>query len=159
MSYQSSEEQAKDNHSSAYMLLFFGIIGLMADAAVFVINPMRMPVFNQYLSFGVMGALFILFIVMGGLSMRSYIRLNRKADEENSLKKALEDWCQANLTQETIDRNCVEDQDAEDSQTEGIYFLRTGYMKEQIQKKFLNLDEDLLDHFVDTYYTELYGEQ
>ena len=33
------------------------------------------------------------------------------------------------------------------------------YMKEQIQKKFLNLDEDLLDHFVDTYYTELYGEQ
>ena len=32
-------------------------------------------------------------------------------------------------------------------------------MKEQIQKKFLNLDEDLLDHFVDTYYTELYGEQ
>ena len=159
MIYQSSEEQAKDNHSSAYMLLLFGIIGLIADAVMFAKNPMRMPVFNQYLSFGVMGALFILFIVMGGLAMRSYKRLNRKADEENSLKKTLEDWCHANLTQETIDQNSTEGQEDEDSQTEGIYFLRTGYMKEQIQNKFLNLDEELLDHFVDTYYTELYGEQ
>lgn len=158
MSYQSSEEQAKDNHSSAYMLLFFGVIGLIVNAIMFAKNPMRMPVFNQYLSFGVMGALFILFIVMGVLSMRSYKRLNRKADEENSLKKTLEDWCRTNLTAEIIDQNCTEDPEDEDSQAEGIYFLRTGYMKEQIQKKFLNLDEELLDHFVDTYYTELYGE-
>jgi hypothetical protein len=159
MGYQSSEEQARDNHSSAYMLLIFGSAGLVADAVVFFVNPLHMPVFNQYLSLGVMGALFILFIVMGALSMKSYRRLHVKAAEENTLKETLEKWCRENLTTELIDEQCGEDGQNPENEDGGVYFARTAYMKSRIQEKFLNLDEDLLDHFIDTFYTELYGEQ
>lgn len=159
MGYQSSEEQARDNHSSAYMLLILGSAGLVADIVVFAMDPFHMPVFNQYLSLGVMGALFILFIVMGALSMKSYKRLHIKAAEENTLKETLEKWCRENLTAELIDEQCMTEELNADSDGQGAYFSRTGYMKEKIQEKFLNLDEDLLDHFIDTFYTELYGEQ
>ncbi|MBQ7431433.1 MAG: hypothetical protein IJV29_17565 [Butyrivibrio sp.] len=116
MAYQSNAELAKDNHSSGAMLIIVGIIGIVIDLIVFSTNPFNVPEFNRFLSCGVMLALFILFIVMGILSLRTYKILVVKAAEEDNLKKELTKWCDDNLTKEKIAVEIYELEHSEDEE-------------------------------------------
>ena len=100
---------------------------------------------------GVMGALFILFIVMGFLSVKSYKKFDLKASEEDNLTKNLTTWCKENLTKELIDA------DLEETEEELLYFVRTEKMKEIVAEKFMNLDAAFLDSFIDDIYPEIFG--
>ncbi|MCR4834623.1 MAG: hypothetical protein K5900_13755 [Butyrivibrio sp.] len=117
MAYQSNAELAKDNHSSGAMLIIVGIIGIVIDLIVFSTNPFNVPEFNRFLSCGVMLALFILFIVMGILSLKTYKILIVKAAEEDNLKKELTKWCDDNLTKEKIAVEIYELEHSEDEET------------------------------------------
>lgn len=154
--YQNSADKAEDNRSSAYTLLFVGGVGLLLDVLVLM---GVLPVYvnggmSKYLVCGVMGAMFVLFLVLGGVSMKSSRILMIKAKSEDSLLAEITKWCEENLTAEQID---CEEMDAQLSE-EGRYFVRAERMKEQIKDKFLNLDEAFLDHFVDDYYKKLFEE-
>ena len=116
MAYQSNAELAKDNHSSGAMLIIVGIIGIVIDLIVFSTNPFNVPEFNRFLSCGVMLALFILFIVMGILSLKTYKILIVKAAEEDNLKKELTKWCDDNLTKEKIAVEIYELEHSEDEE-------------------------------------------
>ena len=116
MAYQSNAELAKDNHSSGAMLIIVGIVGIVIDLIVFSTNPFNVPEFNRFLSCGVMLALFILFIVMGILSLRTYKILVVKAAEEDNLKKELTKWCDDNLTKEKIAVEIYELEHSEDEE-------------------------------------------
>lgn len=116
MAYQSNAELAKDNHSSGAMLIIVGVIGIVIDLIVFSTNPFNVPEFNRFLSCGVMLALFILFIVMGILSLRTYKLLIVKAAEEDNLKKELTKWCDDNLTKEKIAVEIYELEHSEDEE-------------------------------------------
>ena len=162
MEYQSSEEKARDNHSSAYMLLIVGGLGFVFDLVNFLANPFGMPLFNKYLTTGVMGALFVLFFVMGAVSMRDYGKLREKASKENTLRDAISAWCAEKLSGDVIDEAVREENSSEyddvNSGDESLYFERTEYIKKRISEKFLNLDEELVDHFVDEYYSQIYDD-
>lgn len=154
--YQNSAAKAEDNRSSAYTLLLVGGAGLLLDVLVLM---GVLPVYanggmSKYLVCGVMGAMFVLFLVLGGVSMKSSRILMIKAKSEDSLLAEITKWCEENLTAEQID---CEEADALLSE-EGRYFVRAERMKEQIKDKFLNLDEAFLDHFVDDYYKKLFEE-
>lgn len=151
MGYLSNEEKAEDNHSSAVVLCSIGSLGLVADVFVLLQNPFHMPLFNQYLSTGVMGTLFLLFIIMGVLSMRSYRHFHAEAQKEETLKDLIHNWCEENLTAEIIDGEI-----AGEAEEEERYYARTSYIREQITKKYMNLDEDSLDRFIDAYYSEIF---
>lgn len=116
MAYQSNADLAKDNHSSGAMLIIVGIIGIVIDLIVFSTNPFNVPEFNRFLSCGVMLALFILFIVMGILSLKTYKILIVKAAEEDNLKKELTKWCDDNLTKEKIAVEIYELEHSEDEE-------------------------------------------
>lgn len=116
MAYQSNAELAKDNHSSGAMLIIVGIVGIVIDLIVFSTNPFNVPEFNRFLSCGVMLALFILFIVMGILSLKTYKILIVKAAEEDNLKKELTKWCDDNLTKEKIAVEIYELEHSEDEE-------------------------------------------
>ena len=116
MAYQSNADLAKDNHSSGAMLIIVGIVGIVIDLIVFSTNPFNVPEFNRFLSCGVMLALFILFIVMGILSLKTYKILIVKAAEEDNLKKELTKWCDDNLTKEKIAVEIYELEHSEDEE-------------------------------------------
>ena len=118
MAYQSNADLAKDNHSSGAMLIIVGIIGIVIDLIVFSTNPFNVPEFNRFLSCGVMLALFILFIVMGILSLKTYKILIVKAAEEDNLKKELTKWCDDNLTKEKIAVEIYELEHSEDEEAD-----------------------------------------
>ena len=215
MSIQTNTERAADNQSSGAMLIIVGIIGIIGDIAVFTFNPFNVPEFNRFLTCGVMLALFILFLVMGVLSLKTYKILTVKAQEESSLLEELQKWCDENLTTEKIDVEIYELENADDTEEtetdednteaeeimvseqmaqalvkesenlveisseledaedvsvsegdeaesridEALFFARTEAMKKLISDNFINLDEDLLDSFVDDYYIKLYDNQ
>ena len=161
MVYQSSEQKAQDNHSTGIMLMAVGGVGFIADIVVLTLNPLNMPMFNRYLSCGVMGALFVLFFVMGILSVRTYTIFSAKAKEENNMLNMVRDWCDENLTKDVIeDAIMVEDEDESSFLGEDtMYFKRCEYIKKRISNQYVGINEDMLDNFIDGFYSRLYGEE
>ena len=163
MVYRSSREKAEDNHSSGILLISVGAIGIIADVFFITKNPLTMPIFNKYLSGGIMGALFILFLVMGILSVRTYRVFSIKAQEENTMLDQVREWCDKELTSEIIEEGIkfadeAEYEIIEDEESNALYFRRCEYIKNRIRKQYVNMDEELLDSFVDDYYNGLYGD-
>lgn len=150
--YVESSKKAQDFKSGGFSLLFVGGLGLIFVLLVlFNIIPLHMNLFSKYLIIGVMGAMFILFTVMGFLSIKSYKKFEIKASEEDNLTQKLTVWCQENLKKENIDK------DIEETSEELLYFQRSETMKELISNKFMNLDAAFLDSFIDDIYPDIFG--
>lgn len=152
--YRNSAAKAEDNRTSAYTLLFMGILGFVGVVLVFtgVVPLFHNADTTRYFVCGVMGALFILFIVFGVVSMRTSKILLVQAQSENSLVSELKKWCEENLSVERIDSGLFEEETPEEQK----YFKRTDRMKAIINDKFMNLDQGLLENFVDEYYQGLF---
>lgn len=154
--YENSAERAADNKSSAYMLLIVGGLGLLVVAlGIAGVLPFRLTGTMKYMTYGIMSALFVLFIIMGVISMKSYRFFAKKAESENSLRSTIEKWCLENIKAEDIDGEIS----VAESSEEEKYFKRTSRMKEKISKQFLNLDEAFLENFVDEIYDQFFDEE
>lgn len=152
--YQNSAARAEDNKSSAYTLLVVGGIGFIAVLLIFFnMTPLyRNGGITKYMVCGIMGAMFILFIIFGILSMRNSKILFSKAKTENLLLAEMTRWCEENLNGAQLDQELFKEELPEEQK----YFLRAEKMKTLINDKFMNLDEAFVEHFVDEYYQKLY---
>lgn len=147
--FQDSSERASENRSSAWMLLILGTLGLIAVAlGATGVLPLRMG--NPYLFYGVMGAIFILFVIAGIVSMKNAKFFDKKAESENSLRSTLIEWCRENLDAGEIDGRVG----AQGVSEEILYFRRFSYIKEKMNHQFVNLDQGFLDRFIDDYVYE-----
>lgn len=154
--YMGSAEKAEENKSSGYSLILVGVIGIIAVILFFFgLLPLKMNPYSRYMVTIVMGFLFIVFIVMGVISMKNSERLKKKALEESDLTDAIRKWCDQNLTAEKVDEGLFQGSDA-DAADEVRYFKRFDRMKEMIAGQFFNLDEAFLEHFTDDYYTHIF---
>lgn len=155
--YQNSAARAEDNRSSAYTLLVVGGIGFVVVLLIFLgILPIYQNAgTTKYLVCGVMGAMFILFIVFGFVSMRSSKVLFSQAKTEDSLMAEMTKWCQENLSADKVDEGLFAGEELAEEQK---YFKRAERMRKLISDNFLNLDEAFLDHFIDEYYQILFEE-
>lgn len=169
--YENSAAKAEDNKSSAYLLLLFGVAGIIIIIlGIAGVLPIQLSGTSKYMTYGIMSALFLLFIVMGMISMKSYRIFAKKAESENSLRSTMEKWCLSQLTADKLDEELFELENGstrkgasapereawENVPEEEMYFKRVSLMKEKIQKQFLNLDEGFLEHFVDELYEDIF---
>jgi len=149
--YVESSKKAQEFKSGAFSLLIVGGLGLVAVLLIlFDIIPLQMNIFSKYLILGVMGTLFVLILVMGFLSIKSYKKFEIKATEEDNLTANISAWCKEHLTSDIIDAELEEEEE------ELKYFRRTEKMKEMISDKFMNLDAAFLDSFVDDLYQNIF---
>lgn len=142
--YQSSEEKAEDNRTSAQVLFGVGLLGLL----VMILGMTDIIPFsfgNSYMFYGVMCTVFLLFLVMGAVSMKNARIFAKKAESESSLRETLESWCRENLKAEAIDEEIQRDGITE----EELYFLRYDKLKEKLNHQFMNLDQNFLEQFID----------
>ena len=116
---------------------------------------LSMEAFNRYLISGVMGVMFLLFVVMGIVSLRNFKVFKKRAVKENSLTQEIRKWCLQNLQKEQID----EQLNIHEMEEELKYFQRFEYVKSMVQKQFVNLDEAYLDRLVEEMYAELFEEE
>lgn len=143
--YQSSEEAAEDNRSSAWTLLIVGVAGIVV-MILGILEKLPFRVGNPYMFYGVLSAVFLLFVVMGVVSMKNARIFEKKAASESSLKDALLTWCAENLKQQEIDAQI---ENAAELAPEIIYFRRTEQIKEKLNHQFVNLDQAFLDRLID----------
>lgn len=153
--YQNSAQKAEDNKSSAYTLLVIGVLGLIAVSLVLAgaIPLYQNAGVTKYFVCGVMGAMFIIFLILGVISMKNFKTLSADAESENALVEQMRKWCEENLGAKQIDEGLFEGEELSEEQK---YFMRTDKIKQKIESKFMNLDEVFLDHFIDEYYQEIY---
>lgn len=152
--YQDSAERAEDNRSSAWTLLVVGGGGLLVMILGLAgVLPIHLSGTNKYMVYGIMSALFLLFLVMGFVSMKNSKVFAKKAESENSLRDTLSKWCLENLTPEAVDSEL---EIAEDTPEEILYFKRFEKMKEKLSRQFVNLDEAFLEHFIDEQYDAVF---
>ena len=154
--YVNSKERAEENRSSGWMLLVTGAIGMiLVFLCMLKVIPLRVG--NPYLFYGVLSAMFVVFMVMGVISIKDARIFAGKAESENSLKSAIRQWYRENLTKLSVDE---EIENAEDLSEELLYFKRVDKLKEKLNRQFVNLDQPFLEHFIDEeIYDELFGDK
>lgn len=143
--YLNNNERAQENRSSAWMLLLVGTAGLVVMIlGMFDVLPLHIG--NPYMFYGVMSAVFLLFIVMGVISMKNAKIFAKKAESENTLRDTITKWYQENLDASAIDAEIAETDETSD---EVRYFKRVEKIKEKLNHQFMNLDQAFLEHFID----------
>ena len=153
--YRNKSEQAAENKSSAWTLLIVGGVGLVGLALLLTgVLPLQLRGANRYMIGGIMGVMFVIFIVMGFVSLKNSKLYAKEADSEDSLKSTMEKWCRENLDGAKIDASL---QLSTMSDTEW-YFHRTALLKAVLNRQFVNLDQEFLDHFVDDMYDTIFPE-
>lgn len=157
--YQNYEEKAADNKSSAYTLLVVGVFGIIVIVLCFC-DVIKVPLSesSRFMILGVMGAMFLFFIVMGVVSMKNAGKYAKKAESERELTKELEKWFVEYVTAEKIDEGLFTEEEADFSE-EQKYFKRFDRMKELLSERFLNLNEGYMDRFLDKHYQDIFGDK
>ncbi len=151
--YVNNEEKAEDNKTSAYTLLTVGSLGFLVIILIFFdVIHIYMSLTNKYIVTGVMGVLFLLFIVMGVVSLKNSRTLFKKASKENNLTTEIKKWCVNNLKMQEIDKELELGEQPEELK----YFQRTSYMRAIVGRQFVNLDEGYLDRLIDEVYPEIF---
>lgn len=154
--YVNNEEKAEENRTSAFTLLIIGGLGFVFVLLFFFdVIHIPMAVFSKYLIGGVMGVMFVLFLIMGFISLRNFEILKKRAVKENSLTDEIKKWCFQNLNREQIDAEL----DFADTEEELKYFQRFEYVKSAVQKQFVNLDEAYLERLVEEMYSDLFEKE
>ncbi len=151
-SFVSLSDKYKDIMSSAYTMLFVGIIGIVC--VILVLTEIVSLPFNSetaWLFDSVMGGIFIIFIIAGIVSFMHAKQVKLDADAENALIQSILDWADKNLTAESIDR----DLDLEQPD-ELLYFGRADFIKDSIMHQFEEADEALVLELTEQIYQKIY---
>lgn len=153
--YMSSATRAADHRSSAYTLLIVGIVGLVVVILMAVgIIPFFANSTTRYLTYGVMGALFVIFIIMGFVSWNSAKKYARKASFEDELRAEMRKWALANITKERIYMMLPPEE--RDQSEELLYFTRSICIRACLESQYMNLDRAFLEHFIEEIYPEIF---
>lgn len=157
--YRNYEEKAADNKSSAWTLLVVGTAGLIVIILCFLdVISLPFSESSRFMILGVMGAMFLFFVIMGVVSMKNAGKYAKKAESERELTKELEKWFVECVTAEKIDEGLFTEEEA-DFSDEQKYFKRFDRMKELLSERFLNLNEGYMDRFLDKHYQDIFGEK
>ncbi len=154
--YRDNSSSAEENRASGIVLLVVGFLGV-----VFVVLGMTkiipLQFANPYLFYGIMSALFVLFIVMGFVSMVNAKRYEKKAKGEKGIKESLIEWALLNLKPEEIDERLDMSVIGSDEEK---YFSRCEIISDILKKQFINLDPEMLDDLIDKIiYDKVYGDK
>lgn len=152
--YQKTSERAEEMKSSAFSLIIVGFAGLICMVLLFFeIIPIKLNTFSHYTIPLVMGVIFIILIIAGFLSIKSFKNLKKDAGDEDRLEKEIEDWYKTSLTKDYIEKNLPVNSDESEEEK---YFTRYAKINALLKGKFMNLDPLFSDHIVEDIYHYLY---
>ena len=143
--YVKNNDRASDYKSTGLLLTVFGGVGILF-VLLTVIGIIPEFLGNPYLSYGVLFAVFVLFFVMGIISIRSAGIFELKAKSDHTLEKRILDFVRNELNSSEVDAQA---DISESDEPEVLFFKRTDCLKKIITNKFVNIDPDFLDNLID----------
>lgn len=154
--YQDKSAKAEDFKSSAYTLLFVGILGLVALILIELgVFPISLVAPGKYITYAVMGGLFVIFIIMGISSFKSSKKYSEEAKSEDELTEKIKSWVLANISADIIHDKSGLDEDIPD---EMKYFKNFEILKAIITEKFGTLDASYLESIAEELYGKIFEE-
>lgn len=154
--YVNKKDKAEEYKASAYTLFIVGILGIVFLICMGLgVLPIQLPATTKVMMYVVLGALFVVFLVFGVLSMKSYKKnLAESGDEEEKIKE-IEAYLEKSLTSEGID-TMLGYTDKEELNQESMYFERTEVIEKKITETFPDLEEALVVKLTDDFYAKLF---
>lgn len=152
--YHSTKERAADHKSSAIMLIILGAVGLTVIIlmATGVLNLVPITGLSAIVIYSIMGAFFLMFIIMGIVSAKTYMELKNIDSDETDITKELDTFCAKNLTKEIIDAK-INPLISDESQE---YFYRAEFMRQTILAAFPSVNASFLEEYIDNKYGEIF---
>lgn len=155
--YMDSAERAEENRSSAWILLILGGVGLIVIIlGFFNIIPFPVTGFSKYMFCGVMGALCLIFVIAGIVSVQKTKTYTTAATIEKSQQEKIIEWCKENEIAKKID--FAISQEFPDLPEEEVYFKRYEGLKFFVFKEFNSMSVPFLDHVIDEIFDTLFEE-
>ena len=151
--YQDAEKKAEEYKSGADSLIAVGILGIVALVLMNLgIIPIKLVGFSKILVTGVMGCMFVLFLVLGVTSRNSYKKLKAQAGEEEDLKAELKKYLKEKIQVDSFDAELKED----DPTMEILYFRRNEKMNALIKEAYPTLDAAFAEYIIEETYPEIF---
>lgn len=152
--YVSKESKKEETKSTAYSFLLVSVIGFIA-LILFATGalPVHVADYMKIMLCIVMGAMLLIFFVIGIVSLRQLKTLGTQAEKENDLSSEIISWFTSTYSAKDIDESMDEkvfDQD--------LYFKRYEIMTRFLSKQYPDLEETFLDHLVEELYGNLFEE-
>lgn len=155
--YQSKTVRASEYKSSAYTLLLVGSVGLVCLILVVLgIIPLHLAENVKYISYGVMGALFVIFIISGIKCFSDSKRLTAEGKAEDEITDKVNAWAKDTLTSDLIDNESSKSTPIDSLDEIEKYYARTECIKLRVSDNFGDIDLKLLDKLAEDIYTMLY---
>ena len=146
----------EDNKSSAFTFLLVGGVGavlvVLHISGVFNFN---LSPTSKLLTNIVMGALFVIFLIVGVVSSKNSARYKKEAVAEEALTEQIKGFIHELYTTDGIDSACGITDAAE---TYDKWNLRFHFIEDQIKGEYPELAGDYLEYVTDMIYNELYAE-
>lgn len=147
----------EDNKSSAYTFLLVGGVGAVLVALhIFGVFNFNLTPTSKLLTNIVMGSLFVIFLIVGIVSVRNSAKYRREAAAEEALTEQIKAFIRELYTTEGIDNACKV---TDDLGTYEKWELRYHFIENQIKGEYPELAEDYLEYITGMIYNELYTEQ
>lgn len=151
--YVDSNVRAENYKSGAGVLIGVGAIGVVALILINLgVIPLSFPGSTILMINVVMGALFLIFLIVGVSSFISYKKLIKQAGEEESLEDKIYEW-----SDKILNKNLLDSEVNENDTDEEKFFARTEALRKQLVEAFPELDEGFKEHIIEEIYDRIFG--
>ncbi len=151
-----ASEKAENYRSSAYALLFAGVLGIIAIILILTgIIPVSLAPNIRMISFITMLVMFCIFIAIG---IKSFVDSRKYASMASAEEQKTEDILKFFLgqyTRESLDTAAGLAQNNELAE-EVRYFKRIEFMNQKLREQFGDIEPSFLEKTIDDLYTEIY---
>ncbi|MBO5069612.1 MAG: hypothetical protein J6C37_04540 [Roseburia sp.] len=150
--YVSKKSKKEDVKSTAYTFTFVSIIGFALLILFWAgVIPLNTAPYMKVMLSVVMGAMFVIFFIVGIRSFKELKTLEQEADTEEDSLIEITKWFRQTYTSDDIDAELDTEQ-----QEETLYFARYEKMRKLISEAYEDLEPSFLDHIIETLYAELF---
>lgn len=150
--YVPKKFKTEDIKSTAYTFTLVGIAGIIIVILFAAgVLPLHTAGYMKVMISVVMGALFAIFLYIGIRSFGQIKAVTAEADSEESLLSEALEWFRTNY-----DRTAIDAELDTDEPEETLYFARYEKMRTLFLLKYPDIEETLLDHMIETLYSEIF---
>ena len=156
LAYVPKRSRYEDNKSSAMTFLLVGGVGaILVLLHVVGVIDFNLTTFSKILTSTVMGALFVIFIIVGIVSAKNASRYKKEAATEEALTRQICSSFHELYTTEGIDNACGI---SEDNSNYEQWDLRYHFIEKQISDEYPELADDYLEYITELIYNDMYSE-
>lgn len=150
--YISKKSKTEDMKSTAYTFTIVGILGIVLLILFATgVLPLHTANYMKVMICIVMGAMFVIFLLIGIRAFQQIKTYSDEADNEEQILAEITAWFRDSYDKAAIDATIDTAQPEE-----LLYFSRYEVMRQYIVEKYPDVEESLLDHMIETLYTEIF---